>query len=90
MSEQKGVIYILTNPSFPQYVKIGYADDINKRLAQLNRSECTPFAFRVYATYEVNSRNRQISRYIDAREIMEVAEHNGKFCNIPKHGRKFK
>ena len=21
---QKGVIYILTNPSFPQYVKIGY------------------------------------------------------------------
>ncbi|MDO4568745.1 MAG: GIY-YIG nuclease family protein, partial [Clostridia bacterium] len=48
--------YILTNPSFPEYVKIGYADDIEKRLAQLNRSECTPFAFRVYATYEVNSR----------------------------------
>lgn len=54
--ENKGVIYILTNPSFPEYVKIGYADDINKRLKQLNRSECTPFAFRVYATYEVNSR----------------------------------
>lgn len=33
---------------------------------------------------------RQISRYIDAREIMKVAEHNGKFCSIPKHGRKFK
>ena len=56
MSEQSGVIYILTNPSFPDYVKIGYADDIDKRLAQLNRSECIPFAFRVYATYEVNSR----------------------------------
>lgn len=52
----KGVIYILTNPSFPDYVKIGYADDIDKRLKQLNRSECIPFAFRVYATYEVNSR----------------------------------
>ena len=51
-----GVIYVLTNPSFPEYVKIGYADDINKRLKQLNRSECIPFAFRVYATYEVNSR----------------------------------
>ena len=51
-----GVIYILTNPSFPEYVKIGYADDIEKRLQQLNRSECIPFAFRVYATYEVNSR----------------------------------
>ena len=56
MSDTKGVIYILTNPSFPDYVKIGYADDINKRLKQLNRSECIPFAFRVYATYEVKSR----------------------------------
>ncbi len=56
MREEKGVIYILTNPSFPQYVKIGYADDIKTRLAQLNRSECTPFAFRVYATYEVGAR----------------------------------
>ena len=33
--ENKGVIYILTNPSFPEYVKIGYADDIKKRLKQL-------------------------------------------------------
>lgn len=56
MENKKGVIYILTNPSFPSYVKIGYADDIDKRLKQLNRSECIPFAFRVYATYEVNSR----------------------------------
>lgn len=54
--EKAGVIYILTNPSFPEYVKIGYADDIDKRLQQLNRSECIPFAFRVYATYEVSSR----------------------------------
>ena len=52
----KGVIYILINPSFEDYVKIGYADDIEKRLQQLNRSECIPFAFRVFATYEVDSR----------------------------------
>ena len=51
-----GYIYILTNPSFPEYVKIGYADDVKQRLAQLNRSECVPFAFRVYATYAVDSR----------------------------------
>ncbi len=56
MSDSRGVIYILTNPSFPEYVKIGYADDMKQRLAQLNRSECTPFAFRVYATYEVPTR----------------------------------
>ena len=53
---ETGYIYILTNPSFPDYVKIGYADDVEKRLASLNRSECTPFAFRVYAYYKVNHR----------------------------------
>ena len=50
----KGVIYILTNPSFPDYVKIGYATDIEKRLKQLNKSETIPFAFRAYAIYEVD------------------------------------
>ena len=65
--EKAGVIYILTNPSFPEYVKIGYADDVNKRLAQLNRSECVPFAFRVYATYDVSSRlsDKRIHEIID-------------------------
>lgn len=53
--KKKGVIYILTNPSFPDYVKIGFATDIEKRLKQLNRSETIPFAFRVYAVYEVGS-----------------------------------
>ena len=52
----KGYIYILTNPSFPDYVKIGYADDVESRVKQLNRSECTPYAFRIYATYETNTR----------------------------------
>lgn len=28
MNDKKGVIYILTNPSFPDYVKIGYVDNI--------------------------------------------------------------
>lgn len=56
-----GVIYILTNPSFPEYVKIGYADDLSKRLKELNRSECIPFAFRAYAVYEVNERLKDIA-----------------------------
>lgn len=56
MNRKTGVIYIMTNPSFPNYVKIGYADNIEKRLQQLNHSECIPFAFRAYATYEVDSR----------------------------------
>ena len=50
-----GYIYIMTNPSFEEYVKIGYAKDVKKRLNELNSSSAVPFAFRIYATYEVAS-----------------------------------
>lgn len=62
-----GVVYILTNPSFPDYVKIGYAKDIEKRLRQLNRSETIPFAFRVYAVYEVEQAltDKELHKLID-------------------------
>ena len=67
MNNEIGYIYILTNPSFPQYVKIGYANDLNSRLNQLNRSECIPFAFRVYAYYKVPKRltDTEIHKIID-------------------------
>ena len=57
----KGYIYILTNPSFPDYVKIGYADDVESRVKQLNRSAATPYAFRIYATYETEARLTDLS-----------------------------
>ncbi len=65
---KQGVIYILTNPSFPDFIKIGYASDIEKRLKQLNRSETIPFAFRVYAIYEVESEltDKELHKLIDA------------------------
>lgn len=82
MAENDGVIYILTNPSFPDYVKIGYADNIEKRLQQLNRSECIPFAFRVYATYEVSSRlsDLKIHSIIDKLNpnLRSIENFNGK------------
>ena len=64
----KNVIYILTNPSFPDYIKIGYASDIEKRLKQLNRSETIPFAFRVYAIYKTNNKltDKEVHRLIDS------------------------
>lgn len=77
-----GVIYILTNPSFPAYVKIGYADDIESRLNQLNRSECIPFAFRIYATYEVDNRlmDLKLHALIDQLNpsLRSVENFNGK------------
>lgn len=67
MSDTQGVIYILTNPSFPEYVKIGYARDIQERINQLNRSESIPFGFRAYAVYEVDAdlKDKDLHRLID-------------------------
>ena len=62
-----GCIYILTNPSFPEYVKIGYASNLENRLKQLNRSETIPFAFRAYAIYEVEKTltDKELHKLID-------------------------
>ena len=80
--DTKGYIYILTNPSFPTYVKIGYADDVNARVRQLNRTECTPFAFRVYATYAVNARltDMKLHDIVDKLnpELRSIDNVNGK------------
>lgn len=56
MNDTVGYIYILKNPSFPDYIKIGYADDVFNRLKQLNDKSAVPFAFRLYAYYKVNHR----------------------------------
>jgi len=82
MDSSKGYIYILTNPSFPDYVKIGYADDVETRVQQLNNSECTPYAFHVYATYEVDSRlmDKKIHTIIDKLNpsLRSVEQYNGR------------
>jgi len=48
-----GIVYIITNPSFDKWVKIGSTEQtIEKRLAGLNR-QAVPYSFVPYATYEV-------------------------------------
>ncbi len=82
MSANEGYIYVLTNPSFPEYVKIGYADNVKARVDQLNRSECTPFAFRIYATLRVTNRlaDKNIHKIIDKfkPELRAKENINGK------------
>lgn len=80
--KHKGVIYILTNPAFPQYVKIGYAQDLEKRLKQLNRSETIPYAFRAYAVYDVESEltDRDLHAIIDSinPDLRTIENFDGK------------
>ena len=77
-----GYIYIMTNPSFPEYVKIGYAKDVKQRLDDLNRSSAVPFAFRIYATYEVDSElsDKKIHSILDKLnpELRSTEEVDGK------------
>ncbi|MBQ7669930.1 MAG: GIY-YIG nuclease family protein [Clostridia bacterium] len=77
-----GYIYIMTNPSFEEYVKIGYAKDVKQRLAELNRSSAVPFAFRVYATYEVDSElsDKKVHSILDKLnpKLRSMEEINGK------------
>lgn len=78
----KGYIYVLTNPSFPDYIKIGYAKDVENRLQQLNRSECIPYAFRIYATYEVEEElsDKKVHSIIDTLNptLRAIEQFNGK------------
>lgn len=62
-----GVIYILYNPSFPEYIKIGFTTNLQHRLKQLNQSSAVPYAFRAHATYAVNQRltDKELHKLID-------------------------
>ena len=62
-----GAIYILINESFPDLIKIGYAEDVEKMIGQLNESAVTPFPFLLYATYEAPSdfAEKGIQRIVD-------------------------
>lgn len=80
--KELGCIYILTNPSFPEYVKIGYATNLEARIKQLNRSETIPFAFRAYAIYEVDQplTDKELHKLIDKLnpELRAIDEFDGK------------
>lgn len=46
----ENVVYILTNPQYPGYIKIGYASDLKQRVQSLNTGALVEF--KPYAVYE--------------------------------------
>ena len=80
--EKTGVIYILTNPSIPEYVKIGYTKDVKERLRTLNASPVAPTRFRAYATYDVYEEleDKKVHKLIDTinPELRSVENVNGR------------
>lgn len=51
-----GSIYIMVNPAFPNLVKIGYADDVQKRMRTFNSNSGLPDPYHCYAVYKVRKR----------------------------------
>jgi len=61
----KGIVYILTNPSFDGWVKIGMSvrKDIEARLAELNRPKNLSLSYLAYAIYEVE-KPQEVEKHI--------------------------
>ena len=77
-----GSIYTMTNPSFNNYVKIGYAKNAKQYLNRLNRSIEVPFDYRIYAEYETdaNLSDIKVHQLIDKinPDLSYIETDNGK------------
>lgn len=89
------IVYILTNPAFPDYVKIGITDDLNGRLKLLDNTSL-PLPFECYYAAEVPNGSRVeklLHEAFDAvrvrknREFFEILPENAKSALLIANGR---
>ena len=66
IENKKGYIYIMTNPTLINMVKIGYATNVEERRKQLSTT-ALPYEYEVYATYETNGNleDKKLHQLID-------------------------
>lgn len=82
----KGYIYIMTNPSLQNMVKIGYAKDVEERRKQLSTT-ALPYEYEVYATYETFGKleDKQVHKLIDKlNPDLRVAKNREFFMITPE------
>ena len=57
--EEKGYVYILTNPCFKEnWVKIGKTENLDRRLVELSQATGIPLPFEIYAVLETAKYNQ--------------------------------
>lgn len=82
----KGYIYIMTNPSLTNMVKIGYAKDVETRRKQLSTT-ALPTEYEVYATYETsgNLEDKKLHKMIDnLNPDLRIAKNREFFIMSPE------
>ena len=81
-----GVIYILVNPAFPTLVKIGYADNLEKRIKVLNSNSGLPDPYHCFAAYKVKKRleDLQLHKLIDTLDSDLRHSANREFYEMSK------
>lgn len=67
-ADYTGAIYVLVNPAFPNLVKLGYSDDVRKRLSDLNSNSGLPDPYHCFAIYKVKKRlmDKKLHELIDS------------------------
>lgn len=74
----ENVVYILTNPQYPGYIKIGYASDLKQRVQSLNTGALVEFV--PYAVYETPKElgDIEIHKIIELlNPILRASKFNG-------------
>lgn len=70
MMNYKNCLYVLTNPLYAGYVKIGYASDLNSRLATLNTSMLKNFE--VFCIYETQTKNADLEFHKIINDLVPI------------------
>ena len=75
-----GVLYVLTNQAFPDYVKVGFAEDVTTAVKQMNNTNPAPFPYKVFCTYAVEA----VRADVLFRNLLScIAPSTTDFFNIP-------
>ncbi len=86
MQDKKGYIYIFTNPSLKDMVKIGYTTNVEKRRKELSTT-ALPTDYEIYATYEVygDIEDKKLHKMIDQlNPDLRISKNREFFVMSPK------
>ena len=75
-----GSLYVLTNKAFPDYIKVGYAENVSTAVKQINGTNPAPFPYGVFCTYAVEADRADV---IFRNLLSCISPSTTDFYNIP-------